>query len=93
MTPVRTPDVAASVDIRNTSRFLFLVCPHKETIHCKFILSIPTEGHPDITGVTGDLVGTKACQATEEKTSSKGGDTAWKRQHSAGQHMHLLTSK
>lgn len=48
-------------------------------------LSIPTEWHPDIIGVVGDLVGAKACEAAKEKTSSERGYAAWKKWHTAAQ--------
>lgn len=47
----------------------------------KYSLSIPTEGHPNILRVIGDLVGAQTSEATEDKTRSKGGGTAWKKQH------------
>ena len=52
----------------------------------QYSLSIPTEGHPDIIGVVGDLVGAEACEAAEEKPGSERGDTAWKKWNTAGQH-------
>lgn len=45
-----------------------------QQIQC--VVSIPTEGHPNVIGIIGDLVGAKTCEAAENKASSEGGDTA-----------------
>lgn len=73
--PVKAPDVA--VRHKATVRLQHLATKKK-----KMQSHLPTQRHPNVVRIVGDLIGAKACETTEEKARSEGGDAAWEKQHS-----------
>lgn len=66
MMPVKAPDVAVR---------------HKATVRLQHLAKkmqshLPTQRHPNVVRIVGDLIGAKACETTEEKARSEGGDAA-----------------